>query len=295
MKKVLVTCVCLLVVGTYFFGYRLHTEAHTDTSDESVITKPPKADKAVTEQEKLVAAWRQIMADNAPDGDYDIAVFDSATGATTHFSNANTTYDSASAIKLSILEDTLWQDQQHGIKSLTSNQLNDAIPMIEQSDNDAATDLWTNIGGQRALQAFFQKIGAAQSTANVHWGLTQTTALDQLKVINQVAYASKVLTPASANQANQLMDQIDSGQRWGIGAGVSAGVAVELKDGWLDDANGSGTEGWDVNSIGHVHGDGMDYTIAVLTDNDNTEQDGINTIQSLAAVTWNMVSLVDNS
>jgi len=68
---------------------------------------------------------------------------------------------------------------------------------------------------------------------------------------------------------------------------------VQLKNGWLADA-GDGVQGWNINSIGHVHGDGLNYTIAVLTDNNNTEQDGINTIQSLSSATWKTLNSVDN-
>jgi hypothetical protein len=70
---------------------------------------------------------------------------------------------------------------------------------------------------------------------------------------------------------------------------VPAGVTVQLKNGWLADAGNTSTDGWNINSIGHVHGDGVNYTIAVLTDNNNTEQDGINTIQALSADAWNAV------
>jgi beta-lactamase class A len=297
VKKIIIACICLVVIGAYVFGYRsTHdtVDAHTASTKQTVAT-PPKASKAGEEQAKLAAAWKQVVATTPPDGNYDIVVYDSATGATTHYSNTDATYNTASIIKLSILEDTLWQDQQQGLTGLTSEQLEDATPMIENSDNDAATDMWNDLGGQTAIQTFFSKIGATQSTANEAWGLTQTTALDQLKVVNEVAYPSKLLTTASVNQANQLMDQVEADQHWGVSGGVPSGVAVQLKNGWLADADNNGTSGWNINSIGHVHGDGIDYTIAVLTDDNNSEQDGINTIQSLSSATWNTLSSVDKS
>lgn len=297
-KKVIVVVMCLIVIGAYFFGYRsVHGTADTPKAKAATAQAPapPKANKSAEEQSKLVAAWKQVVAATPPDGNYDIAVYDTATGATTHYSNTDTTYNTASIIKMSILEDTLWQDQQQGLSGLTASQLAQAEPMIEQSDNDAATDLWTSLGGQSSIQTFFQKIGATQSTANVEWGLTQTTALDQIKVVNEVAYPGKLLTVASANQADQLLNQVEADQHWGVSGGVPAGVTVQLKNGWLADAGNNGTTGWNINSIGHVHGDGMDYTIAVLTDDNNTEQDGINTIQALSTAAWNTLSSVDKS
>jgi hypothetical protein len=120
--------------------------------------------------------------------------------------------------------------------------------------------------------------------------LTQTTALDQLKVVNEVAYPGKLLTAASANQADSLMDHVEADQQWGVSGGVPAGVTVQLKNGWLAGADVGGTSGWNINSIGHVHGDGADYTIAVLTNDNKTMQDGINTIQALSTAAWNTVS-----
>ena len=292
-KKLLTFVFLLVLVGGYFLGYHtVHTKALDEKHHAAVVHQQQK----VNVQNELEAAWKKVLQATPPDGDVNIAVYDHATGATATYSNAASTYtfNTASIVKLSILETTLWQDQQQGLSGLTSAQLTQAEPMIENSDNDAATDLWNMIGGTSAVNAFFQKIGATNSTAGTQglWGLTQTTAPDQLKVVNEVAYPSKgtLLTPASAAQANSLMDQVESDQRWGVTGGVPSGVSVELKNGWLDDAGNTSTDGWNINSIGHVHGDGVDYTIAVLTDNDNTMQDGVNTIQSLSTATWNTLN-----
>jgi len=67
--------------------------------------------------------------------------------------------------------------------------------------------------------------------------------------------------------------------------GRGAGSTVALKNGWL--ALDSG--GWQVNSMGYVDGQGRDYVIAVLTD-DDTEADGINFIQGLSGLIWQELS-----
>ncbi len=41
-----------------------------------------------------------------------------------------------------------------------------------------------------------------------------------------------------------------------------------------------------MNSIGYVHGDGRDYLVAVLTDGNATEAQGIDTIESLSDLIW---------
>jgi len=293
-KKIAIV-LCLVVVGVYFVGYHsVHVIAH-DRSQQKVIAA--KMNKANQLKSQLETAWKNTLTASPPDGDVDVAVYDSATGATAHYTNttAGYTFNTASIIKMSILEDTLWQDQQQKLPGLTSSQLANAVPMIENSDNDAATAMWNAVGGQSSVQTFFRKIGATGSTANVQWGLTQTTALDQLKVLGEVAYPGSLLTTASANQADSLLNNVEADQHWGVSGGVPAGVAVQLKNGWLADAGNTSTDGWNINSIGHVHGDGVNYTIAVLTDNNNTEQDGINTIQALSTDAWNIVSAATNA
>ena len=52
--------------------------------------------------------------------------------------------------------------------------------MIEQSDNDDATDLWNDDGGAPGVAHFDSVIGLADTDPNYHWGETTTTALDQL-------------------------------------------------------------------------------------------------------------------
>lgn len=282
---------CLVLAGSYYFAPRL--VHHAVVAHKAAVVHQAAAAKINKEKQleaKLEAAWKQTLAATPADGNVDIAVYDSKTGAITHYANQPSTFITASIIKLSILETLLWHDQQQGLSGLTADQLAEAEPMIENSDNDAATDLWQVDGGQLAINAFFRQIGAGQSTASVDWGLTQTTALEQLKVLNEVAYPGKLLTAASAAQANGLMDHVETDQRWGVSGGVPASVSVQLKNGWLADADVAGTSGWNVNSIGHVHGNGADYTIAVLTNDNSTEQDGINTIQALSTATWNVLS-----
>ena len=83
-----------------------------------------------------------------------------------------------------------------------------------------------------------------------YWGLSTTTAADQVQLLRTLAYPNSVLTPASRAYELNLMEQVEPGQAWGVSAGVAAGSTVALKNGWLPlDAGG-----WQVNSIGHVDG-----------------------------------------
>jgi len=300
VKKVVIVTSCFLLVVIYYFGYKpVHSIAQHVVHNQAVARQQAaaatKAQKASQLEGKLTTAWRGVLTTTPPDGNVDIAAYDNATGATAEYTNApsGTTYDTASIIKMSILETLLLQNQKNHISGLTSTQLAEATPMIENSDNDAATDLWNLIGQAAAVNAFFAQIGTTHSTANAAWGLTETTALDQLKVVNQVAYPT-LLDSASISAADNLLDNVESDQHWGVSGGVPSGVSVRLKNGWLQ-GDGSDFNGWEINSIGHVDGEGTNYTIAVLTSNNNTEQDGINTIQALSTATWQTVSTAAKS
>lgn len=55
-------------------------------------------------------------------------------------------------------------------------------------------------------------------------------------------------------------------------------MTVQVKNGWLPRA----THGWRVHSIGAFTGKGHDYGITVLTQDNKTMNDGVNTIQAVA-------------
>jgi hypothetical protein len=96
-------------------------------------------------------------------------------------------------------------------------------------------------------------------------------------LLELLATANPVLTASSRSYELGLMARVISGQRWGTPAGAPAGITVHVKNGWLPDY-----AGWHINSIGAFTGKNKDYLIAVLTDDDPSEQYGINTIERVA-------------
>jgi beta-lactamase class A len=214
--------------------------------------------------------------------DLTAAVYDAATGRLSVY-HPGVAQDTASIMKVDILATLLAQSQSDGT-ALSPAVQGLSTAMIEQSDNNDAQALWNAEGGATAVSAFDATAGLSQTTPDAagYWGLSTTTAADQVQLLRQIAYPSAVLTPTSRSYELGLMSNVESGQAWGISSGVAPGVAVALKDGWLPlDAGG-----WQVNSEGYVDGDGRDYIIAVLTDGNGTEADGIDTIEDLSALIW---------
>ena len=213
--------------------------------------------------------------------DVTAAVYDDVTGVTSIY-RPGVAQDTASIVKVDILATLLAQGQADG-QGLAPADGPLATAMIEQSDDDDAQDLWNSEGGATAVGTFDAAAGLTQTDPDAagYWGLSTTTAADQVQLVRTVAYPNAILTPASQAYALNLMEHVDPDQTWGVSAGVAAGSTVALKNGWLPLDSG----GWQVNSIGYVDGDGRNYVIAVLTTDDN-EADGINFIQGLSGLIW---------
>ncbi len=78
------------------------------------------------------------------------------------------------------------------------------------------------------------------------------------------------------------MTHVDPDQAWGVSAGVASNATVAIKNGWLPLDPGD----WQINSMGWIDGDGRDYIVAVLSDGNATEADGIDSIETLSALIW---------
>jgi hypothetical protein len=199
----------------------------------------------------------------------------------------------ASIVKLDILETLLDQRARNGA-ALSASDSSLAQSMIEDSDNNSATDLWNAVGGGTGIGSFNSAAGLAQTTPSgcvvcpgfpwPGWGLTRTVPADQLALLREIVEPSTLLTPADRGYALGLMENVTPSQRWGVSGGVPSSVTVALKNGWLP-LNDADTD-WQVNSIGWVSGQGRDYLVAVLTTGNATEQYGIDTISGLSAMVW---------
>ncbi len=208
------------------------------------------------------------------------AVYDATTGQT-FVINPSLAELTASIVKVDILATALWQAQAAG-RFLTPGEQALAVPMIEQSDNAAATGLWDVVGGASAVSAFDNVVGMSNTVPNLAWGLTSTTALDQVSLLRNIGYPSLLLSSGSRSYELSLMQSVTPSQAWGVSAGVAPGVEIALKNGWLPLAGGD----WQVNSDGIVSGDGADYVISVLTTGDPSMGYGIQSISELSSLVW---------
>ncbi|MGN6680411.1 MAG: serine hydrolase [Streptosporangiaceae bacterium] len=265
------------------------SQKHTDPGRNATAPPPGKTTKPSTSPVSAPAISPFVSLSNylaGRQGKITAAVYDKRTGRTWVF-HPGVRQDTASIVKVEIMGTALWNAQNAGT-SLTSADQALISRMIENSDNDAATSMLANVGGPSAVARFDRAAGLTDTTPSTQkyipgttlpgWGLTTTTALDEVKLVGKFAYSNAVLTTDHRSYGLNLMEHVESDQSWGISGGVPAGTTVAIKNGWLPLAG----QGWQINSIGWVQGNGRDYVLAVLTSHNPSEQYGIDTIESIA-------------
>lgn len=205
------------------------------------------------------------------------AVLDPDSGDSAAYGEA--AFDTASIVKVDILATLLLQAQDAG-RHLTATEKAYATKMIENSDNTSASELWDIIGKAAGLDAANKRFGLTDTEGGegALWGLTQTTAADQLTLLQQVFGDDSKLSEASRSYLQGLMKTVESDQRWGVSAAAD-GSEFALKNGWLAR---SSTGLWDVNSIGRVTVGGTDYLVAVLSKGTVSQAKGIALVEAAA-------------
>ncbi|MDQ1484021.1 MAG: hypothetical protein QOF35_2097 [Actinomycetota bacterium] len=206
-----------------------------------------------------------------------VAVFDSKTGVTYSY-NGRTHFVTASIVKVAVLG-TLLRKAQNADRRLTSTERSLATRMIEQSDNAATTALWRRVGRAPAVGAFVGKVGMRSTVPGSAWGLTSTTAPDQVRLVRTMAYPNAVLSADSREYGDSLMRAVTPFQKWGVSDGVPDDATVALKNGWLPYGGG-----WVINSVGHVRGEKSDYVIAVLTSGNPSMRYGVSTVEHVSSM-----------
>ncbi|MEU2861353.1 serine hydrolase [Streptomyces mirabilis] len=187
-------------------------------------------------------------------------------------------YDSASVVKVTIMEATL-QRADELQRSLTEWERANVQPMIMTSDNTAAQHLWNDLG-RTYLGRFLDRVGTRRTELGPagYWGLTRTTAADQMRLLGVLSNAGSFLK--SRAYGLKLLNQVREDQRWGVPAGMPRKLQAHIKNGWLPRS----THGWRVHSVGVFTGSDRTYRIVVLSHDNPTMAYGVRTIERIAQV-----------
>ena len=195
------------------------------------------------------SAWAATRA-----GITGFTVIDLATDEVDKGGLADTQIRSASVIKVPIAMALMAMANAQG-RALTSGEQSALRLMITQSDNNAATQLWNEVGGNNVI-GLMRAWGATETSPDPGgaWGFTETTSRDLAVVLARLAQG--VLGPSATNEIISLMQQVIPSQAWGIGAAIP-GAAI--KNGWYPDPGD-----WRVNCLGIAGG--RRYALAIMTE-----------------------------
>ncbi|MFC6576712.1 serine hydrolase [Planomonospora parontospora] len=215
-------------------------------------------------------------------GDITAAVRDLSTGRAYHY-HPDLQLPTASTSKVDILMALLLRTPW---RELGTAARRDADRMIRLSDNDAADRLYERIGLETGLAEANRRFGLERTYAPPGrcvdlycWGITRTTAEDQLRLLAALVTETSPLRAEDRGQVVRLMGEVIPEQRWGISAAACEGDRVALKNGWLRRvSNGR----WVVVSAGLIRGRGHDYAVAVLTEDNGSMGAGVLRVEGTA-------------
>jgi hypothetical protein len=165
-------------------------------------------DPSALAQQRLTAAVVPLIQQD--DGDDAVAIDDLATGAQAAVAGAEQ-FVTASIVKVDILATLLYQLRQAG-QAMTDDQQELATTMIENSDNDSASDLYDEVGGSTGIDAADQAFGLTRTTVGTdgYWGLTTTTVDDQIQLLREVFTSPLVLSEGSQDYIQDLMSNVEA-------------------------------------------------------------------------------------
>ena len=231
--------------------------------------------KAPPAEPDLAAALAPEIRDDG--GHVAVAADDLASGSQEAYGGTRE-FVTASIVKVDILVTLLYRAQEAG-QALTAEDQDLATTMIENSDNDSASDLYADVGGAGAIDDANRVCGLSETTAGTggYWGLTTTTVDDQIRLLRVVFTRPSPLSPASQEYIRSLMGQVEADQQWGVTAAADPGTQFMVKNGWLPNPSL-----WEINSIGEVTHDGQRMLIAVLSDDNASEASGISLVEAVA-------------
>jgi hypothetical protein len=172
------------------------------------------------------------------------------------------TFVTASVVKAMLLVADLRRLHALGQRRVDARSNSVLYPMINVSDNSAATQCWSIVGDD--------------GLDSGSWGSAQLSAADQARFFFEM---DSLIPSEFVGYARSLLSTIAGYESWGIPAiARPLGYKVFFKGGWRTTGLGQL-----VHQIGRVEGHHGSFSIAVMTDGDPSMDYGINTIQGVTA------------
>lgn len=186
-----------------------------------------------------------------------------------------------STVKVQILG-TLLSEAQAAHRWLTPTEEQLATAMIEVSDNSAGQALFDEVGGAPAIDAWDASIGMVDSPVYASWGVSTSTATDELTVLKAFIAPNPYLSEPYRTYGLYLLGHVEASQVFGVNTGPPPGGVLAAKTGRMP---GFGVS----NAIGWVKSKGRDYLLAVLTQNGTSDQIDEAAEDAVAQNAWNLL------
>jgi hypothetical protein len=186
----------------------------------------------------------------------------------------------ASVFKVLVMAGTLLEAQEED-RPVSEWEMSQLEPMITLSTNEVRR-LWNHFGGSPWFREQRDAFGLTQTRVDADdgssWGLTTTSARDQVNLLRQVLLGQ--WGPLGADYrdvALDLMTSVTPSQSWGVTTGVPSGWRVALKNGFA---------GIVINSVGWVDepGPSPGYVVAILTQGWSDHPSGIAAVERISRI-----------
>jgi hypothetical protein len=214
-------------------------------------------------------------------GTVGVAVYDRRTGVT--FAHRVFRNETLSTVKVVVLV-ALLRRAEALHRELTSTERSFASAMIRYSDNGATDELLESLGVaavQRAADALGMRYTHVHGGSTGWWGYSTTWPGDLVRAMGSILWGG-VVTDAHRSYVRGLMAGVTSSQRWGVcDPPLPSSVRAETKNGW-----GAMASGYRLNSVGHITGNGRNYTMAILSRSPAGFGYGRTTVNGVASVVY---------
>jgi beta-lactamase class A len=178
-------------------------------------------------------------------------------------------FHSASVVKAMLLVAYLRQVGDHPLSSDDRNVLR---PMIQRSDNDAASRIYERVGDE-GLRRLARRVGMRRfSPGGPTWGLSRIDAQDQAHFFLRI---DRYMPRRHRAFGMHLLATVIPEQRWGVGRVRPRGWRLYFKGGW---GSGSGLVDHQVALLRRGH---QRVAVAVLTADDPDHEYGKRTLQGV--------------
>jgi hypothetical protein len=218
----------------------------------------------------LSGSFANDLASRYPGRRFSASVIDRS--GCTYGMNSDLRLGTASMVKIEFMAGVLLRAQNEG-RGLTQWEQDRIWPMITESANTPASELWNYLGQDAGMQQIDAAFGLNDTQhAGSIWGNTTTSALDQARLVSEVIPGmGGPLTAPYRTIAAYYMTNVVPVQRWGASAGVPSASVVAQKNGFA----GSQCCNWRINTAGWVEPpNGSGWAIVVMSDGWPTEAEG---------------------